>query len=173
MKKYIMYLLFFLFLILTCSQEVMLTTNGYNNYKGEMENIFNDDDAKLGVTFNYPPSMYLELNIDTYDDDRVIKFEDGSYHVDNNYNFTANLDEDVDFNVVLWKNIIDSSGIEKIADIDLDEYKKIVLELELEGYLNGNIGKGEGDYKMECTVTINTGEKKKGEIKGDWKLVRR
>lgn len=167
MKRYIVFLLF---LIVSCSQEAMLDIY---DYKGEMKDIFNDDDAKLDVTFSGTSSIALNLDIETWDDDRVISFTGGSYFIKSDYYFCADLDENVSFNVVLWKNIIDSSGIEEMDDINLDDYESINLKLELEGYLNSYEGKGNGEYKMKCKATLVTGEERKGEIKGDWELTRK
>lgn len=163
-------LLFFLFLLISCSPEVMLDLY---DYKGDMDDIFNDSSGKLDVSFSGTSTITLKLKIDTWDGDRTITFGDGSYLVESNYYFCADLDENVDYNIVLWKNIIDSAGIEDLNDIDLDDYDSIKLKLELEGYLNSYEGKGEGDYKMKCRAELETGEVKNGEIKGDWVLVKK
>ncbi len=168
MKKNYIFLLFIFLLFITCSPEVMLDLR---DYKGDMDDIFNDSSGKLDVNFSGTSTIRLELSIDTWDGDRDIIFTGGSYLTEANYYFCADLDEDVDFNVVLWKNIIDSSGIEDLDDIDLDDYDSIKLKLELEGHLNSYEGKGSGDYKMKCRVELDTGEIKNGEIKGDWELV--
>lgn len=169
MKGYIIFLLFFLLLIISCSQEAMLDIN---DYKGEMEYIFNEKNGKLDVKFTGKDLIDLRLTIDTWDGKRDMEFS-GTYFIKSDYYFCADLGEGVDYNVVLWKNIIDSSGIEKMVDIDLDDYESIGLELELEGHLNSYEGKGNGDYKMKCIATLDTGEVKNGEINGDWKLVRK
>lgn len=164
------FLLCFSFLLITCSNEVMLDLY---DYKGDMDDIINDSSGKLDVTFSGTSTISLDLCITTWDGDREISFNDGSYFVESNYYFCADIKEDVDYNIVLWKNIIDSSGIEDMDDIDIEDYDSIELKLELEGYLNSYEGKGEGDYKMRCWAELETGEVKKGEVKGDWVLVRK
>jgi hypothetical protein len=169
-KSYILFvLIILLFLFLSCSSEVMLDIS---SYYGEMYNIFNDNKGEIEVDFSGTKSIELELEVDTWDGDRDIIFK-GTYFIESNYYFCAVFDlEDIDYNVVLWKNIIDSSGIEDLDDIDLDDYESIQLKLELEGYLNYCTGNGEGDYKVICKAELETGEVKKGQIKDDWELVK-
>ena len=170
MKFKFIYLLFFSFLLLifSCNQYGMIAA--ISPMEGTMDDLFNDKEAEIKKAyFDHKDRIDLIIHFN-YTDGKEIKFTKGHYSIDSNYNFVANLGESVKENSILWRNIIDSLGIEDYSSILVYEYDYVRLKLKMTGYLNPYQKYGKGDYKMECLVGKKDGTVIRKIIKDDWIL---
>ncbi len=142
MKKYLIYLLFILILILIicCPQELTKGTVWEGEIQGKFGGLSDDSDNDFELFFRSDNSLKAYITIKNNGSKWTITLE-GDYTLSNNYEFEAELEG-------------------KSGNYDFD--------CELDGTLNYYSGYGEGEYKMK----ISGGNPEDDTYENDWELTK-
>ncbi len=162
MKKYLLlkiifitFIIILLFLFNSCSPDSMAYMAG-NTWNGELNNFGRFGDADIeDATFHPKGEVTMTIKFDDSGHEEDIDLK-GTYKIDSNYNFDA----------ILYSND-DYINSKIFPNVDAVEYR-----LEMEGTLNGYTGKGDGEYKMKCTVHLDNGTSVSERIDDDWELTK-
>jgi hypothetical protein len=171
MKKLFLFLIpsLLILFVTSCPQEVILDWKA-NPWYGHLDNVFNNEEAKIYVNFTGKDRISMKLRLDYPGDEEFnLNSEGGTYYIKDDHFFLAGLtiiDENKNDDV-LWDNIISSLSL---SDNNVDNYYKIKMKIELKGYFYPDESINHGDYKIQIRITKTDGTIIERTLKDQWEL---